>query len=461
MRMLWWVIVCLLAMAPAVGGWALQAPAPASPADMDDGVAPTLTLHWDAVPGATRYRVEVRSAHSRSEFITKGTDCPLSDLPIATEFHWRVRAENTRGSSSWSARFLFTTLAPALPGQLVLCVARAETSSLYQLNADGSNLCRLSPHISHAPALDTATDSPLADAMDFSPVYSPNGQKIAFCSTRDGRGALYLMNSDGSSLTRLTANAETACVQPHFTTDGASLLFCYGNTMKQLARLDLAGGEPVGLTEQALGDIRHFACSPDGHHVACIAVSTADAAHGVLYLVDLQGGAAHKLADNADPDSCPAFSADGMVIAYSSAAGEMLPTEPRRAGDGSLPALLPLLHAHTLAFTLDGTRLYGIRTESKETNLFGTPVEGEFQVIIAGNVRLPLVFSPDGRYFAYAVTRADHSSDLYIREVEGRQCYRLTDQHWQLTSFDWGCAGKAPAPADPTVYQDIPVREFS
>ena len=157
MRVSWWIIGCLLALAPAAGGWALAVPALESPADMDDGVSPSLTLSWDAVRGATHYRVELSSAHSRSEFVTSTAACPVTDLPIATDFHWRVRAENPHGHSGWSARFLFSTLVPALPGQLVFSVAGPETSSLYRLDAGGSNLRCLSPALPHPHALDDSS----------------------------------------------------------------------------------------------------------------------------------------------------------------------------------------------------------------------------------------------------------------------------------------------------------------
>ena len=36
--------------------------------------------------------------------------------------------------------------------------------------------------------------------------YSPNGQKIAFSTTRDGNLEIYSMNADGTDQTRLTNN---------------------------------------------------------------------------------------------------------------------------------------------------------------------------------------------------------------------------------------------------------------
>jgi len=47
----------------------------------------------------------------------------------------------------------------------------------------------------------TTTD-PLVD--DFEPAWSPDGNKIAFVSDRDGNREIYFMNAGGSGQTRLT-----------------------------------------------------------------------------------------------------------------------------------------------------------------------------------------------------------------------------------------------------------------
>jgi TolB protein len=36
------------------------------------------------------------------------------------------------------------------------------------------------------------------------PAWSPDGQRIAFTSSRDGNSEIYVMNADGSNQTRLT-----------------------------------------------------------------------------------------------------------------------------------------------------------------------------------------------------------------------------------------------------------------
>ena len=58
------------------------------------------------------------------------------------------------------------------------------------INIDGSGETRL-------------TNGPGAD---WSPIWSPDGARIAFESQRDGNWDIYLVDADGSGLTRLTDN---------------------------------------------------------------------------------------------------------------------------------------------------------------------------------------------------------------------------------------------------------------
>ncbi len=70
---------------------------------------------------------------------------------------------------------------------------RDDDYDIYVMNADGSNVTRL-------------IDSP---GDDFSPAWSPDGMCITFTSYRDGNAELYAMNADGSHQTRLTNSPAT------------------------------------------------------------------------------------------------------------------------------------------------------------------------------------------------------------------------------------------------------------
>ncbi len=60
--------------------------------------------------------------------------------------------------------------------------------------------------------------------MTCSPAYSPDGQKIAFSSTRDGNLEVYSMNPDGTNPTRLTNNSASD-TYPAFSPDSSQIAF--------------------------------------------------------------------------------------------------------------------------------------------------------------------------------------------------------------------------------------------
>src|SRR2546422_254571 len=73
------------------------------------------------------------------------------------------------------------------------------------MNADGSGLANL-------------TNDPGSDSQ---PAWSPNGDKIAFTTDRDGNAEIYVMNADGSGLANLT-NDPGSDTDPTFDPDGGT-----------------------------------------------------------------------------------------------------------------------------------------------------------------------------------------------------------------------------------------------
>jgi len=84
-----------------------------------------------------------------------------------------------------------------------------QNGDIYVVDADGSNSKRLTHDL----------------ANDTSPVYSPDGSKIAFASDRNGNSDVYVMNANGSGLINLTQNASAHAFEPDWSLDGSQIVF--------------------------------------------------------------------------------------------------------------------------------------------------------------------------------------------------------------------------------------------
>lgn len=63
------------------------------------------------------------------------------------------------------------------------------------------------------------------DADDAFPVFSPDGKKIAFCSTRSGNWDIYVMDVDGKNVVQATSSPLQE-IHPSFSPDGTRLVYC-------------------------------------------------------------------------------------------------------------------------------------------------------------------------------------------------------------------------------------------
>jgi len=101
------------------------------------------------------------------------------------------------------------------------------------------------------------------------PAWSPDGKQLAAVLTRDGTSQIYLMNADGSNLRRLT-HSDAIDTEPFFTPDGQSIYFTSDRGgSPQIYRMAASGGEPTRVTFGGDYNVSPRV-SPDGKTLAFI-----------------------------------------------------------------------------------------------------------------------------------------------------------------------------------------------
>lgn len=203
--------------------------------------------------------------------------------------------------------------------KIAFCSLRDDQySQIYIANSDGSNEKRITK---------------IGTGDSCGPVWSHEGKKIAFYSfalTHPSRNpAIWVMDPDGSNMKRIAEHG----LSPSWSPDDKKIAFASNRTGKfQIYIMNSDGSDVKRLTDDH-GEDSAPAWAPDG--AAIVFVSDRESEHPGLYLMAPDGSEQHRLIFSKRQDFCfPAWSLDGKTIAFSSlnrvgpqfiAVGEELP----------------------------------------------------------------------------------------------------------------------------------------
>jgi Tol biopolymer transport system component len=252
---------------------------------------------------------------------------------------------------------------PGANGLIAFASKRTGRYELFTMTPEGRDVRQL-------------TDGP---GDDIAPNWSPDGTKIVFTSTRDGSREIYVMDADGGDQTRLTDDP-AADHRPDWSPDGTAIVFASergagrarargGLVRRQIFVMDSDGGNLRRLTRNdELDNAPHF--SPDGSRIAFLRVQ--ENGHMAVYTIAADGSDERKLTPDELNGAEPDWSPDGTLLAIQNNTCPLPECEVPSdilvldAGGGRVRRLTNDFGALSPRWSPDGARIAFIRTMTVE-----------------------------------------------------------------------------------------------
>jgi Tol biopolymer transport system component len=252
-------------------------------------------------------------------------------------------------------------------------------------------------------------------ALEETPAFSPNGQKIAYQSDQtspsnpEGDSEIFVMNADGSGKTNVTDDDQLSDITPAFSPDGRRIVFSSsrnsgpgvdnptGDFEIFTIRLDGTGLKQLTFTDGPTSRDQNPAWSPDGDKIAFESYRDGDAAE--VYVMDADGTDQTNLTNNlAASDASPSWSPDGEKLAFHSNR-----TQPSNPGDDH--------------------EVYVMDADSSDTVRLTTNTAEDTDP----------AYAPDGRQIVFVSDR-DGNPEIYRMRADGSLQTLLSDSH---LTYDW------------------------
>ena len=382
---------------------------------------------WSLMQGG----IQAKMAEERAEYERLLNSLAISDIDsLRLPVLTRIVVPEGEGPSLSPAPAW--TLPPASSsGRIAFMSNRDGNDEIYVMNADGSGVTRL-------------TDN---EETDGSPRWSPDGRRIAFDSNRDGNGEIYVMNADGSGVTRLTDN-EAEDWFPRWSPDGRRIAFTsYRDGNDEIYVMNADGSGVTRLTDNRAND-RHPRWSPDGRRIAFD--SNRDG-NSEIYVINADGSGVTRLTDTEGHNAYPSWSPDGRRIAFESNRDGNDEIYVMNA-DGSGVTRLTDNRANDRhpRWSPDGRRIAFNSTRDGNSEIYVTNADGSGVTRLTdteGHNAYPS-WSPDGRRIAFNATR-DGNDEIYVMNADGSGVTRLTDNEARDHYSSWSPAvsGESSTPA--------------
>lgn len=233
---------------------------------------------------------------------------------------------------------------------------------------------------------------------DFNPVFSPDGQRLAWTSLRTGSSEIWISNRDGSSPTRLTSSANDRAGTPAWSKDGSSMAYERRRGGRgTIWIVGVNGGEPRRLTHESVDD-RAPSWSHDGERIY---FASNRGGLWQVWQIPASGGDAQQITFNGGYASFE--TADAFYYSKRDAGGVWRSTT---GGEELVTALAPEQWGN---WTIHDRHLFTVQLlDDRTTQFLALDLEsGESRIVgwiddWIGRETSNLTVSPDGLLLAYA-----------------------------------------------------------
>jgi len=243
--------------------------------------------------------------------------------------------------------------------------------------------------------------------------------RIAFTSNRDGNADIYVINSDGSGLTRLTTDPAIDD-WPDWSPDGARIAFTrIINSQRQIFVMNADGSGQVDLSNNAwYEDAPDW--SPDGQRIAFGSTRVGNAMQ--IFVMNADGSGVTQLTTTAARNYSPDWSPDGKHIVFESERDGNREIYSMNADGSGQTRLTNTPEAeYGPVWSPDGQHI-----AFQRGGIFVMNADGSGLRQLTNNDDYHPAWSPDGKLIAFDTGR-DGNRELYSMNADGTGVRRLTN----------------------------------